>query len=138
MSSFADLGVPAPLCAALARRGINEPFPIQAATLPDVLAGRDVAGKAPTGSGKTLAFGLAIAGRAAAAAPSSRAARGPWCSSRPASSPPRCSASSPPSSTSGPTAPSPPSTAASATARSASCSPAASAPSWPAPAASRT
>ncbi len=67
MSSFADLGVPAPLRAVLARRGINEPFPIQAATLPDALAGRDVAGKAPTGSGKTLAFGLAIAARAAAA-----------------------------------------------------------------------
>ncbi|HKY68276.1 MAG TPA: DEAD/DEAH box helicase, partial [Acidimicrobiales bacterium] len=69
MSSFADLGVPAPLCATLARRGIAEPFPIQAATLPDVLAGRDVAGKAPTGSGKTLAFGLAIAARAASAGP---------------------------------------------------------------------
>ncbi len=68
-SSFADLGVPAPLCATLARRGINEPFPIQAATLPDVLAGRDVAGKAPTGSGKTLAFGLAIANQAATAGP---------------------------------------------------------------------
>ena len=67
MSSFADLGVPAPLCAVLARRGIAEPFPIQVATLPDALAGRDVAGKAPTGSGKTLAFGLTIAARAAAA-----------------------------------------------------------------------
>jgi superfamily II DNA/RNA helicase len=65
--SFADLGVPARLCATLARRGIAEPFPIQAATLPDALAGRDVAGKAPTGSGKTLAFGLAIAAQAAAA-----------------------------------------------------------------------
>jgi len=63
--TFADLGVPASLCAVLARRGITQPFPIQAATLPDVLAGRDVAGKAPTGSGKTLAFGLAIAARAA-------------------------------------------------------------------------
>jgi superfamily II DNA/RNA helicase len=62
--SFADLGVPAPLCPALVRRGIVEPFPIQAATLPDALAGRDVAGKAPTGSGKTLAFGLTIAARA--------------------------------------------------------------------------
>jgi superfamily II DNA/RNA helicase len=67
--SFAELGVPAPLCATLARRGINEPFPIQAATLPEVLAGRDVAGKAPTGSGKTLAFGLAIAQQAATAGP---------------------------------------------------------------------
>jgi superfamily II DNA/RNA helicase/cold shock CspA family protein len=63
--SFADLGVPAPLGATLARRGITEPFPIQAATLPDALSGRDVAGKAPTGSGKTLVFGLAIAARAA-------------------------------------------------------------------------
>ena len=63
MSSFALLGVPEPLCNALARRGIDEPFPIQAATLPDALAGRDVAGKAPTGSGKTLAFGLAVAAR---------------------------------------------------------------------------
>jgi superfamily II DNA/RNA helicase len=67
--SFAELGVPAPLCATLGRRGIDEPFPIQAATLPDVLAGRDVAGKAPTGSGKTLAFGLGIAAQAAAAGP---------------------------------------------------------------------
>jgi superfamily II DNA/RNA helicase len=64
--TFADLGVPAPLCATLARGGIAEPFPIQAATLPDALAGRDVAGKAPTGSGKTLAFGLTIAARVAA------------------------------------------------------------------------
>lgn len=57
---FADLGVPARLCDALARAGIAEPFPIQAATLPDCLAGRDICGKAPTGSGKTLAFGLGI------------------------------------------------------------------------------
>ncbi|MGH2477184.1 MAG: DEAD/DEAH box helicase, partial [Candidatus Limnocylindrales bacterium] len=63
--TFADLGVPAPLCATLARRGMTEPFPIQAATLPDALAGRDVAGKAPSGSGKTLAFGLTIAARLA-------------------------------------------------------------------------
>jgi superfamily II DNA/RNA helicase len=63
--TFADLGVPAPLCATLAHRGIAQPFPIQAATLPDALAGRDVAGKAPTGSGKTLAFGLTIAAHVA-------------------------------------------------------------------------
>ncbi|HEX6420395.1 MAG TPA: DEAD/DEAH box helicase [Acidimicrobiales bacterium] len=67
--SFADLGVPAPLGAALARAGIHTPFPIQAATLPDALAGRDVAGKAPTGSGKTLAFALAIAHRTAGGGP---------------------------------------------------------------------
>jgi len=66
-SSFALLGVPEQLCAALSRRGIDAPFPIQAATVPDALAGRDIAGRAPTGSGKTLAFGLAIAAQAAAA-----------------------------------------------------------------------
>ncbi|HEY8547453.1 MAG TPA: DEAD/DEAH box helicase [Acidimicrobiales bacterium] len=60
-STFADLGVPPHLRAGLAERGIVEPFPIQAATLPDALAGRDICGRAPTGSGKTLAFGLAIA-----------------------------------------------------------------------------
>lgn len=59
-TTFADLGVPATLCASLARRGIAEPFPIQILTLPDALAGRDICGRAPTGSGKTLAFGLAI------------------------------------------------------------------------------
>jgi superfamily II DNA/RNA helicase len=57
---FAELGVPLQLCRALAQSGITEPFPIQAATVPDCLAGRDICGKAPTGSGKTLAFGLGI------------------------------------------------------------------------------
>ncbi len=61
--TFADLGVPSDLVAALSRRSILEPFPIQAATLPDALAGRDVCGKAPTGSGKTLAFGIAAIAR---------------------------------------------------------------------------
>jgi superfamily II DNA/RNA helicase len=61
--SFTSLGVPADACARLGRRDITEPFPIQAATVPDALAGLDVCGKAPTGSGKTLAFGLAIAAR---------------------------------------------------------------------------
>ncbi|HEY3144270.1 MAG TPA: DEAD/DEAH box helicase [Acidimicrobiales bacterium] len=63
MPTFAELGVPAELCSQLARRNIAEPFPIQALTLPDALAGRDICGRAPTGSGKTLAFGLAIAAR---------------------------------------------------------------------------
>jgi superfamily II DNA/RNA helicase len=51
---------------ALDKQGIDRPFPIQAATLPDALAGRDVCGMAPTGSGKTLAFGLAILSRLSA------------------------------------------------------------------------
>ncbi len=62
-TTFAALGVPADLVATLARRGITEPFFIQAATIPDALAGRDVSGKAPTGSGKTLAFGVPLVAR---------------------------------------------------------------------------
>jgi superfamily II DNA/RNA helicase len=61
--SFADLGVPEDVVQVLARRGATEPFPIQAATLSDLLAGRDVCGRAPTGSGKTLAFGIPLATR---------------------------------------------------------------------------
>lgn len=57
-STFAGLGVPADVAAALDARGVTSPFPIQAATIPGALAGRDICGKAPTGSGKTLAFGL--------------------------------------------------------------------------------
>jgi superfamily II DNA/RNA helicase len=60
MTTFAQLGLPDPLVRALAKRDIVEPFPVQAATIPDALAGRDVSGKAPTGSGKTLAFGLPL------------------------------------------------------------------------------
>lgn len=59
-STFAELGVPGRLVAALEARGIAVPFPIQAATVPDALAGRDVCGRAPTGSGKTIAFGLPL------------------------------------------------------------------------------
>ena len=58
--TFADLGVPADIAASLSRRGIDTAFPVQAATLPDGLAGRDVCGRAPTGSGKTLAFGIPL------------------------------------------------------------------------------
>ncbi|WP_137724145.1 DEAD/DEAH box helicase [Prescottella subtropica] len=58
VSSFAQLGLPVPLLHALGREKITTPFPIQAATIPDILAGRDVLGRGPTGSGKTLAFGL--------------------------------------------------------------------------------
>ncbi|MGP4056607.1 DEAD/DEAH box helicase [Mycobacterium sp. 4D054] len=63
MQSFADLGVPAALVSSLAARGIAEPFPIQAATLPDSLSGRDVLGRGKTGSGKTLAFSLPLVAR---------------------------------------------------------------------------
>ncbi|MBB6473525.1 DEAD/DEAH box helicase [Sphaerisporangium rubeum] len=55
---FALLGLPKPLVSALARQGITSPFPIQRATIPDILSGRDVLGRGQTGSGKTLAFGL--------------------------------------------------------------------------------
>ena len=58
MSSFAHLGLPAPLVDALARHSITTPFPVQEAAIPDALEGHDICGKAPTGSGKTLAFGL--------------------------------------------------------------------------------
>ncbi len=67
--TFADLGVPTRLCERLDVLGITEPFPVQAATLPDALAGRDVCGKAPTGSGKTIAFGLPLVARIEKAAP---------------------------------------------------------------------
>jgi len=59
-ATFASLGVPAFLVAALAEAGITSPFPIQAATLPDALAGRDILGRAQTGSGKTLGFSLPL------------------------------------------------------------------------------
>jgi len=67
--NFSDLGVPARLVARLEEQGITSPFPIQTATLPDAIAGRDVCGRAPTGSGKTLAFGLALVLRTDHAAP---------------------------------------------------------------------
>jgi superfamily II DNA/RNA helicase len=66
VDEFAALGLPAPLVKALARAGITTPFPIQSATIPDVLAGRDVLGRGQTGSGKTLAFGLPLLARVAA------------------------------------------------------------------------
>jgi len=62
-TSFADLGVSADLIDALNKRGITEPFPIQAAAIRDALAGRDISGRAPTGSGKTLAFGIPMVER---------------------------------------------------------------------------
>ena len=63
---FADLGVPRALVRTLDRDQITRPFPIQVATIPDALAGRDVLGRGQTGSGKTLAFGLPMLTRIAA------------------------------------------------------------------------
>lgn len=64
--AFGDLGLPAPLVAELTRQGLTTAFPIQAATVPDSLAGRDVLGQGRTGSGKTLAFALPLVARLAA------------------------------------------------------------------------
>ncbi|WP_037626372.1 DEAD/DEAH box helicase [Streptomyces aureus] len=65
VDNFADLSMPAQLLAELGRQGVSVPFPIQGATLPNSLAGRDVLGRGRTGSGKTLAFGLALLARTA-------------------------------------------------------------------------
>jgi superfamily II DNA/RNA helicase len=64
-NAFAALGLPAEIVQRLSRDGITEPFPIQTATIPDALAGRDVLGRGQTGSGKTLAFGLPVLARLA-------------------------------------------------------------------------
>ena len=65
-TSFADLGVPSALTRVLDAHGITTPFPIQTATLPDALAGRDVLGRGRTGSGKTYAFVVPMLARLAA------------------------------------------------------------------------
>ena len=65
--TFASLGVDPALVEALAAQGITTTFPIQAMTVADALAGRDVCGKAKTGSGKTLAFGVPLLQRTMAA-----------------------------------------------------------------------
>ncbi|HEY7948710.1 MAG TPA: DEAD/DEAH box helicase [Acidimicrobiales bacterium] len=68
-TTFEELGVAPELVAVLASQGIVAPFPVQAITIPDAIAGRDVCGKAKTGSGKTLAFGLPLLMRLGAPAP---------------------------------------------------------------------
>ncbi|MEV3959311.1 DEAD/DEAH box helicase [Nocardia sp. NPDC050193] len=73
---FAALGLSVLTVQALRREGLTEPLPIQAAAVPDALAGRDVLGRAPTGSGKTLAFGLPMLARLAGAPAIARAPRG--------------------------------------------------------------
>jgi superfamily II DNA/RNA helicase len=70
LPSFASLGVPTALLDPLSQRGVSTPFPIQSATLPDTLAGRDVLGRGRTGSGKTLAFSLPLVARLARLVPS--------------------------------------------------------------------
>nr|WP_300151474.1 DEAD/DEAH box helicase [Propionicimonas sp.] len=70
LPSFASLGVPTALIDPLSQRGVSTPFPIQSATLPDTLAGRDVLGRGRTGSGKTLAFSLPLVARLAGLVPS--------------------------------------------------------------------
>ncbi|TDD46503.1 DEAD/DEAH box helicase [Nonomuraea terrae] len=68
-SEFELLGLPKPLVTGLAKLGFDSPFPIQSATIPDVLAGHDVLGRGQTGSGKTLAFGLPTMARIAGTRP---------------------------------------------------------------------
>jgi superfamily II DNA/RNA helicase len=63
--TFHDLGLPTDIVRVLTRDGITTPFEIQAATIPDALAGKDVLGRGQTGSGKTLAFGLPLVTRIA-------------------------------------------------------------------------
>lgn len=65
VEDFAGLDMPAGLMKTLTAQGVSTPFPIQAATLPNSLAGRDLLGRGRTGSGKTLAFGLALLARTA-------------------------------------------------------------------------
>ncbi len=67
--SFLELGVAVPVAERLLADGITSPLPIQAATIPDALAGRDVCGRAPTGSGKTLAFSIPLVAAATGAQP---------------------------------------------------------------------
>src|SRR3984885_5411615 len=75
-TTFAGLGVPAPLVDVLDGQGIATPFPVQAATLPDALAGRDILGRAQTGSGKTLGFSLPLVSRLAGGSTLSARPRG--------------------------------------------------------------
>jgi len=87
--TFESLGIQIELTKALADQGITTAFPIQALTIADALAGRDVCGKAKTGSGKTLAFGLPLLQRVAEA----RAGRGaPGAGAAPPKGPARPSA----------------------------------------------
>ncbi|MFJ2582060.1 DEAD/DEAH box helicase [Kitasatospora aureofaciens] len=65
VEAFDELDMPKALLSTLTRQGVTAPFPIQSATLPNSLAGRDILGRGRTGSGKTIAFGLAVLARTA-------------------------------------------------------------------------
>jgi superfamily II DNA/RNA helicase len=75
-NGFAALGLPEKLVRQLAQEGITSPFPIQAASIPDALAGLDVLGRGRTGSGKTLGFGLPMVSRLSGARSRARRPRG--------------------------------------------------------------
>ncbi|MFD1833164.1 DEAD/DEAH box helicase [Streptomyces desertarenae] len=75
-TTFADLGLPGEIVRKLAHNGVTVPFPIQAATIPDALAGKDVLGRGRTGSGKTLSFGLPLLARLAGGRTERRRPRG--------------------------------------------------------------
>ncbi|WP_344159790.1 DEAD/DEAH box helicase [Kribbella yunnanensis] len=75
-NQFAALGLAPRLVQRLARDGITAPFPIQAATIPDALSGKDVLGRGQTGSGKTLSFGLPTLMRLSGGHTESRRPRG--------------------------------------------------------------
>ena len=85
-TTFAGLGLPADLVAALARQGITEPFPIQALTIADALAGRDSAARPRPARARPSPSASRSSAASARPSPATRAA---WSSSRPASSPPR-------------------------------------------------
>lgn len=76
LPTFAQLGLPATLVKALSRAGLTSPFPIQAATIPEALTGRDLLGRAATGSGKTMAFGLPLLTRLSGSTSIARRPRG--------------------------------------------------------------
>ena len=84
--TFGELGVPGPLVRVLAADDKKTAFPIQADTLPDSLAGRDILGRGRTGSGKTLAFSIPLVTRKSAAPTTSYRTRAAWCWPPPASS----------------------------------------------------
>ena len=75
-TTFAELGLPKGMIRSLGKADITTPTTVQAAVVPDALAGRDVLGRAATGSGKTLAFGLPILARLAGSRSTPKAPRG--------------------------------------------------------------